>query len=228
MAKGIIYLMETIVPGLVKIGKTGSKNFEQRMYTLEHNGYANVVGLKRRYAIEVEDYDEKEHLLHDIFSKSNVPNTELFALDPNLVIQLLSSLEGHQVYPETATQDEEFTQATTHRENGLIPNGTYYLKRKVKAWDGQMVTASMEVKNGQCVVLKGSVICPIQSASFPFAEIKKLRNTVKKNDDILEENVECKSPSAAAAFVIGQNSNGWQYWKTEAGQPIDIYRKNKD
>lgn len=51
MAKGIIYLMETIVPGLVKIGKTGSNNFEQRMYTLEHNGYANVVGLKRRYAV---------------------------------------------------------------------------------------------------------------------------------------------------------------------------------
>ena len=125
MAKGIIYLMETIVPGLVKIGKTGSNNFEQRMYNLEHNGYANVVGLKRRYAIEVEGYDEKEHLLHDIFSKSNVPNTELFALDPNLVIQLLSSLEGRQVYPEEATRDEEFTQATTTRENGLIPDGNY-------------------------------------------------------------------------------------------------------
>ena len=54
MAKGIIYIMETVVPGLIKIGKTGSENFEQRMYSLERNGYNNVVGLKRRFAIEVE------------------------------------------------------------------------------------------------------------------------------------------------------------------------------
>ena len=92
MAKGIIYCMTTIVPGLVKIGKTGRENFEQRMYNLERNGYVNVVGLKRRFAIEVEDYDEKETLIHEIFSKSNVPNTELFAVDIELVVQLLSSL----------------------------------------------------------------------------------------------------------------------------------------
>lgn len=63
MAKGIIYVMTTVVPGLVKIGKTGLNNFEQRMYNLEKNGYSNVVGLKRAFAIEVDDYDEKEALL---------------------------------------------------------------------------------------------------------------------------------------------------------------------
>lgn len=60
MAKGIIYVMETVTPGLVKIGKTGTGNFEGRMYSLERNGYFNVVGLKRRFAIEVEDYDGKQ------------------------------------------------------------------------------------------------------------------------------------------------------------------------
>jgi hypothetical protein len=65
MAKGIIYIMSTVVPGLIKIGKTGSDNFESRMYSLERNGYFNVVGLKRRFAIEVDDYDEKELLLDD-------------------------------------------------------------------------------------------------------------------------------------------------------------------
>ena len=60
MAKGIIYFMTTIVPGLIKIGKTGLNNFEQRMYNLEHNGYNQVVGLKRKFAIEVDDYDEKD------------------------------------------------------------------------------------------------------------------------------------------------------------------------
>ena len=105
MSKGIIYCMTTIVPGLVKIGKTGSENFEQRMYSLERNGYVNVVGLKREFAIEVEDYDEKEILIHELFSKSNVPNTELFATDVNLVVQLLSSLEGKQVYHKEVSKE---------------------------------------------------------------------------------------------------------------------------
>lgn len=69
MAKGIIYCMTTIVPGLVKIGKTGSENFEQRMYNLKINGYVNVVGLKRRFAIEVEDYDEKEILIWYLYNR---------------------------------------------------------------------------------------------------------------------------------------------------------------
>ena len=42
MAKGIIYIMTTAVPGLVKIGKTNTTNFKDRMYNLEHNGYRNV------------------------------------------------------------------------------------------------------------------------------------------------------------------------------------------
>lgn len=227
MAKGIIYLMETIVPGLVKIGKTGSNNFEQRMYNLEHNGYANVVGLKRRYAIEVEGYDEKEHLLHDIFSKSNVPNTELFALDPNLVIQLLSSLEGRQVYPAEVTRDEEFTQATATRENGLIPDGNYYFRRKVKAWDSRPVEAVMKVKDGRCFVLEGSTVCPVEAKNLPFKEIKNMRKTKKIVDNVLKEKVEVNSPSAAGAFVLGQTCNGWTEWKTESGQKIDVFRKTK-
>lgn len=43
MAKGIIYVMKTVVPGLIKIGKTGINNFEGRMATLERNGYSNII-----------------------------------------------------------------------------------------------------------------------------------------------------------------------------------------
>lgn len=112
MSKGIIYIMTTVVDGLIKIGKTGTSNFESRMYTLEHNGYCNVVGLKREFAIEVDDYDDKEALLHNIFEKSQVPGTELFALDVNLAIQLLSSFEGRVVYPKTETKDDIFDEAS--------------------------------------------------------------------------------------------------------------------
>lgn len=42
MSKGIIYIMTTAVPGLIKIGKTGSQSFEERMSGLERHGYRNI------------------------------------------------------------------------------------------------------------------------------------------------------------------------------------------
>ena len=55
MSKGIIYVMTTAVSGLIKIGKTQTKQYPERMRFLEANGYYNVVGLKRLFAIEVAD-----------------------------------------------------------------------------------------------------------------------------------------------------------------------------
>lgn len=98
MAKGIIYLMTTVVPGLVKIGKTGTDQFENRMKFLESNGYANITGLRREFAIEVDEYDDKEKLLHNIFEKSRVASTELFAIDIDIVKSLLSSLDGKKSF----------------------------------------------------------------------------------------------------------------------------------
>ena len=73
MAKGIIYMCSTAVQGLIKIGKT--KDFESRMKTLEDNGYRNVAGLKRQFAIELDNYEEIETLLDDLFAKSRVGKT---------------------------------------------------------------------------------------------------------------------------------------------------------
>jgi hypothetical protein len=38
MTKGIIYVMATVVPGLIKIGKTGKRQFEHRTNSLEKTG----------------------------------------------------------------------------------------------------------------------------------------------------------------------------------------------
>ncbi len=53
MAKGISYVMATVVPGLIKIGKTRKSQFVSRMKYLEKNGYSNITGLKREFAIEI-------------------------------------------------------------------------------------------------------------------------------------------------------------------------------
>lgn len=122
MAKGIVYLMTTAVSGLVKIGKTGSNNYPERMRFLEANGYYNVAGLRRFFAIELEDYDDKESLLHEIFSKHQVGTSELFALDQDLVRQLLLSFDGKVIFPEKIEKEKEFDEIATIRKQGALFN----------------------------------------------------------------------------------------------------------
>ena len=222
MAKGVIYCMTTVVPGLIKIGKTTIDNFESRMYILERNGYSNVVGLKRHFAIEVQDYDEKETLLDDIFSKSRVPNTELFALDIDLVVQLLSSFDGKQIYPDFESKEEVFQKATNERKVKAnwekIPDGKYHLSEAKKGFG--KVEATMRVEDGMFIVEKGSKCAPTKDGWIP-----EVRKNAIIHDNILLEDVECNSPSTAGWVVMGGSNNGWNIWKDEEGQPIDIYRQ---
>ena len=127
--------MTTVVSGLIKIGKTGNEQFENRMRFLESNGYANITGLKRVFAIEVDEYDDKEKLIHDIFSKSRISNTELFALDIETAKSLLASLDGKQIYPKDKTKKEVFEESTEEiklkTDTGFIPDGEYFLNRNI-------------------------------------------------------------------------------------------------
>ena len=226
MAKGIIYIMTTAVPGLIKIGKTGSDNFEQRMYNLEHNGYRNVTALPRTFAIEVDDYDAKEVLLHTIFGKSQVSDTELFALDVNIAIQLLSSFEGKVIYPKTETKAEIFTDAADSTIGKQIPNGTYSFKRKKKSDNNKLVQATAVINNGSWTLLKGSVLGVTEDVGVS-QKAKKLRVAlpIDGNGRVLEdfELGDC-SPSFAGTVVMNQSNNGWADWYNKDGKPVDIYR----
>ena len=223
MPKGLIYVMTTVVPGLVKIGKTGLENFEQRMSNLERNGYRNVSGLKRVFAISVDDYDEKEDLIDEIFSKSRVGDTELFSLDVNLVTQLLSSLEGTVVCP-SESKKEVFEQATEAVQSSVLPDGYYDFKFKSKV-NGQTYSAILCVNNGQLVLRKGSMIAPLSEGVSDDASWLPARNALKLKNEKTIEDVPCSSVSFAASIVAGHAMNGWTSWKDFSGNPINIYRK---
>lgn len=128
MAKGIIYLMSTLVDGLIKIGKTD--NFENRMRLLENNGYRNITGLKREFAIEVENYDEKEKLLHSIFSKSRLGDTEFFSVDIDLAKQLLSAFDGKIIFPQETRQEifSNATDAVEEKEEAMLARNRHHFK----------------------------------------------------------------------------------------------------
>lgn len=231
MARGIIYIMTTVVPGLVKIGKTGSNNFDQRMYNLEHNGYSNVTALKRHFAIEVDDYDEKEALLHTIFAKSRVGDTELFAVDENICTQLLSSFDGNVVYPKNETKDEIFDIATDNNRSKLIPNGVYTFHKKKRS-DNRLVSAKARVENGRWTLLKNSVLGVNEDVGISQrARLLRTSLPIDSKGKLLEdcELGEC-SPSFAGSIVINASNDGWVDWKNEDGKSIEVYRikENKE
>lgn len=230
MSKGIIYVITTVVPELVKIGKTGSTNFDQRMYNLERNGYSNVTGLKRDFAIEVDDYDEKESMLDEIFSRSRVPNSELFALDPELVIQLLSSFEGRQVYPPTESKEQVFDRATERRlanpPRGEVPDGIYRLSHHLKK-DGRTVQATMRVLGGRYIVPKGTHVSTTEGAGLSSG-IRQQRTAFVNSEGEVTDDVEFSSPSSAGSFVIGASCDGWKAWRDERGNRLDSYRVQED
>ncbi len=229
MARGVIYVMSTVVPGLVKIGKTQTAGFDSRMYQLERNGYNNVTGLKRQFAIEVENYDEKEDLLDDIFSRSRLDNSELFAIDVDLVIQLLSSFEGRQIFPpeQKETKDEAFSKATAERKAHVdvrsVPDGVYYMSRKIKREGGKEVRAEMIVEDGVFTIEAGQRISSTEGAGLS-AGVRDARCANASSDGLVLADVHFDSPSSAGSFVIGGSCDGWTTWKTKNGKLLDLFR----
>lgn len=132
---GIIYIMTTSVKGLIKIGKTD--NFKNRMANLEQNGYWNVSGLHPYYAVRVKNYNEKEKLIHTVFSKSQVSNSELFALDKDVAKEMLESFEGEQVYPDPKTKAAT---GTTHTTTPSAPTSERFTFKKAGIPVGSVLT----------------------------------------------------------------------------------------
>lgn len=225
--KGILYVMSTVVDGLIKVGKTGSDSFEQRMYVLEHNGYCNITGLKKQFAIEVDGYSEKELLFKKLFQRSRVADTELYSLDLQQVITLLSSFEGKQIYPSNETKQEVFEQASEAIESSSLLDGEYSLLSTIKVGNQkETVSGTLKVNNGVLTLLKGAHL-----ASFSKITVKgyqQARDEAPKENNILLVDVHCDSVSMAAAIVCGSNQNGWTKWKDKNGNYIDKYRNNSN
>ena len=221
-SKGIIYITETIVNGLIKIGKTQTNNFESRMYQLEHNGYRNVTGLKRRFAIEVNNYHDKELLIQEVFGKSKVGETELFALDIDTAIQLLSSFEGKIIYPKE-DKGKIFEEATEKIKSKSIQNGTYFCS--IGDYN-----AKVEISDDGWILLKNSVINTkpnpkLSGKLLPVLDsIKVDENGIVTEDYVLGD----VTPSFVGNLVCGNNCNGWFTWKDEKGRAIDYYRKKEN
>ena len=95
----------------------------------------------------------------------------------------------------------------------------FYLSRKSKKSQKLIQAACIRTNEG-FVVLKDSMIEEIDSKAIPLT-IKELRTKCKANKEIfngkLTRNLLFNSPSYAAAFVLGMQTNGRVDWKDENG-----------
>lgn len=129
------------------------------------------------------------------------------------VLMIVGTL-GYRVFIPMTTNVEQ--QTRNDAEQYL------YLKRKMKK-SNQIIEAKCERTTEGFVVLEGSQVEMIDSSAIPTS-LKELRKElIKENvikDGILQEKQLFSSPSYAAAFVLGMNTNGRMDWKDKDGKTL--------
>jgi len=96
------------------------------------------------------------------------------------------------------------------------------LKRRVKRSNREIIATCRQTAEG-FVVLEGSMIVDTDGTAIPES-IRELRQELQKKgiikDGILKESQFFNSPSYAASFVLGMNTNGRTDWKDSNGHTL--------
>lgn len=178
MNKGIIYLMSTIVDGLVKLGKTDISTFEQKTSILEKNGYFNAVGLKKEFAIEVEDIDKKWEILMYFLNDKRISKSELFAIDLRQMILLLSSLKGKQIYPKNDSIKSEIAYEFSTKDTSYSGKENFNYNNCIYTLDSVFAST---FKKPKCIYVKEAK-CSVDSLVEAY---KFFCNYLYKYDSLL-------------------------------------------
>lgn len=137
--------------------------------------------------------------------------------------KLVMGTLGHKVF-------EKLTEIKTQREiSDAFSNDELflYLKRKSRK-SGITIDAKCKQTTEGFVVLKGSHIETIDSDSIPPGIKDKRHKAQIDENGILQEDVLFRSPSYAAAFVVGGHANGLTEWKTVDGKTLKEIENNDE
>ena len=234
MAKGYIYIMtNTQLRNLVKIGF--ATDVERRRKQLSTTALPEPYEVYATYQTSGNLEDKKLHDLIDRLGKCRVnKNREFFKMNKEKAYALLEdiatisgTLNRLKLNKNHSSQilDTKKQKAKASRESKSvkeditsIPNGIYYLERDVQGFG--KVKGRMQVKNNKFIVLKGACCAPYKRTWIPRA----IKQAIIENN-ILQNDVVCNSPSLAGTVVMGNTINGWSCWKTKDGKMIDVFRK---
>lgn len=121
---------------------------------------------------------------------------------------------GHKVFEKLAEPKIPCEHVDLSTDDLLL-----HLKRKSRK-SGLVIEATCKQTNEGFVVLKGSRIETIDSDSIPSGIKDSRKKAQIYQNGILQEDILFRSPSYAAAFVIGGHVNGLTEWKTEDGKTL--------
>lgn len=123
---------------------------------------------------------------------------------------------GYKVFEKLAATKASISEPTDKcNYEGLL----LFFKRKSRK-SGLVIEATCKQTNEGFVVLKGSRIEIIDSESIPLG-VKDIRKKATIDQfGILQEDILFRSPSYAAAFVIGGHANGLTEWRNAEGKTL--------
>lgn len=129
--------------------------------------------------------------------------------------KLVMGTLGHKIFEKLTVIKNQSEILNTFSNDELL----LYLKRKSRK-SGITIDAKCKQTTEGFVVLTGSHIETIDSDSIPPG-IKESRQKAQIDENgILQEDVLFRSPSYAAAFVVGGHANGLTEWKTKDGKTL--------
>lgn len=194
---------------------TSNNSFGPTEISYLENRFTNLALTAKRYAVKNGNdptpgniTEEKESELEEFVDYSKI---------------VMGTL-GHRVFESLAEVKHpiEINNNIAAEGDGLL----LHMKRKSRK-SGQTIEAECKQTTEGFVVLKGSHIELNDSDSIPPG-IKEARQKAKVDEDgILQEDVLFKSPSYAAAFVIGGHANGLTEWKTDDGKTLKDIENNE-
>lgn len=121
MNKGIIYILTNeSMPGLIKIGVTN--NIKQRLQSLDTTSVPTP--FKLHYAIEIEDYVQKERLIHQGYAQDRIRSSrEFFKIEPENATAMLKALGGSEIESQfiDISIDEEGKNISTDEYDSKLP-----------------------------------------------------------------------------------------------------------
>ncbi|WP_107874446.1 GIY-YIG nuclease family protein [Neisseria weaveri] len=173
-------------------------------------------------------FDEIDTLLavlnQDFFTEKQEYNSEVEAL-----LKATAQLEISPVQEKPSKDNiNEYSIPNTWTDRTV----TVFCRSRDKILRGKGL---FNVETKQILLLEGTMIYRKISETFPpgWKEVYQqwlASNFLADSKDpdyyVLQSAQLCASPSMAAALVLGNNRNGWQYWRTERGLTLDeTYRK---
>ena len=194
---------------------TSNNSFGQTDISYLENRFCSMANVAKRYAVKNENDPSQGNITEEKESE-----LEEFIDHSKIVMGVL----GYKVFEPLVGQKQVI------REPEEIDTGEellLHMKRKSRK-SGQVIEADCKQTAEGFVVLKGSRIEANDSDRIPPGVKMRRQKAIVDENDILQEDVLFKSPSYAAAFVIGGHANGLTEWKRADGKTLKDIEKGEE